>query len=213
MQELVNGVDLDVFRPIAQERARQQIGLPCHIPVALFVGVLDTAHRFKNVDGLLRAFASPDLTEAALVIVGDGNLRASLEDLAVRLGLRSRVHFVGSRSPDRLPPFSSAADVLVLPSTGVESFGLVLLESMACGTPPIATHLPGIAALIENEVDGLLVSPGDRGALARAIKSLLVESDHAAAMGKRGREKVIEEYGWPTIGRRLDEIYGAAVKA
>jgi glycosyltransferase involved in cell wall biosynthesis len=213
VREVVNGVDIDLFRPMVQNDARKQIGLPSHVPIALFVGALDSAHRFKNVEGLLRAFASLRLPDALLLVVGDGNLRASLQLLATQLRLEQRVWFVGSRSPDRLVAFYNAANVQVLPSTDVESFGLVLLEAMACGTPVVASRLPGIAALLEDGVDGLLTPPGDEKVLAAALETLLLQRKCAAAMGQRAREKVITNYTWQAIGARLEQIYREAMKA
>src|SRR5205085_8069968 len=104
LREVPNGVDTDLFRPMPMADARQSLNIPRDAPVALYVGALDQAHRFKNVDGLLHAFAHLGHPEACLLIVGDGDLRPSLEALSARLGLESRIRFLGKRGPDELPP-------------------------------------------------------------------------------------------------------------
>jgi glycosyltransferase involved in cell wall biosynthesis len=203
--ELPNGVDTTHFRP-TQNNIRATLGTPADKPVALFVGALDQAHRFKNVDGLLRAFAKLT-TDAELWIIGDGDLRSSLESLARQLELEERVRFLGKRPPADLPPFYSAADVVVLPSTSVESFGLVLIEAMACATPIIASALPGVKSLVREGVDGWLTYPEDTTHLSKILGQALSNRERSKAMGQAGREKVLQNYDWRTIGERLETLY------
>lgn len=212
LQELPNGVDTGLFTPGDRLEARRRYGVSDEAPVAIFVGALDQAHRFKNVDGLIRAFARVPLPEARLWIVGDGGLRPELEALARQLGLGGRVQFLGQHAPAALPPLFRAADVSVLPSTGVESFGLVLLESMACGTPVIASALPGVRTLVEEGVDGHLAAVGDEADLARLLELRLRRRDQAEAMGRKGREKVLREYDWSVIAGRLEETYASVMR-
>jgi len=212
LQELPNGVDAGLFTPGDRLEARRRYGVSDDAPLALFVGALDQAHRFKNVDGLIRAFARVPLPEARLWIVGDGGLRPELEALARRLGLGERVQFLGKHPPSALPPLFRAADVSVLPSTGVESFGLVLLESMACGTPVIAAALPGVRTLVEEGVDGHLAAVGDEADLARLLELRLRGRDQAEAMGRKAREKVLREYDWGVIAGRLEETYRSVLR-
>src|SRR5207248_670900 len=87
IREVFNGVDTDLFRPMPMADARQTLNIPQDAPVALYVGALDQAHRFKNVDGLLHAFADLEIAGACLLIAGDGDLRPSLEALSARLRL------------------------------------------------------------------------------------------------------------------------------
>jgi glycosyltransferase involved in cell wall biosynthesis len=207
LDELPNGVDTKLFKPQPKEVVRQQHGISAKVPLALFVGALDQAHRFKNVDGLIRAFAKAALSEARLWVVGDGDLKPQLQALAAQFGLEQRVQFLGRFAPQQLPALYSAADVLVLPSTGVESFGLVLLEAMACGTPVIASALPGVRTLVCEGQDGWLVAPGDEAALAQALATALSDPIRNQAMGHKGRVKVVQHYDWSVIGERLEEVY------
>jgi glycosyltransferase involved in cell wall biosynthesis len=175
--------------------------------LALFVGALDQAHRFKNVDGLIRAFAKATIAQAHLWIVGDGDLRPQLQELGSQLGLGQRLHFLGRYPPQQLPGLYSAADVVVLPSTGVESFGLVLLEALACQTPVIASALPGVRTLVAPGQDGWLVAPSDEASLSQALDLALSDPKRNQAMGQSGRAKVVREYDWAVIGERLEGIY------
>ncbi len=221
--ELANGVDTRAFAPGDRALARAELGLPDGVPVALFVGALDQAHRFKNVEGLLAAFARLPLPDARLLVVGDGDLRPALATQARALGLADRVRFLGARAPQALPTLYRAADVTVLPSTGVESFGLVLLESLACATPVIASDLPGVRTLVAtgdvqedgraSGEDGLRVPPGDVAALRGALYALLSDPARAARMGRAGREKVVAEFDWRAVGDRLEGLYGEVLGA
>ncbi len=219
--ELPNGVDTEVFCPQPRTTYRAQLGVGDDVPVALFVGALDQAHRFKNVDGLLRAFKrmqvddSQDvcdtLASAQLWIVGDGDLRPELEALSRQLGLADRVRFLGKHPPTDLPPIYSAADVLVLPSTGVESFGVVLIEALACGTAVIASSLPGVRTVVNDGHDGVLVPPQDEATLATTLGQLLSDRDRTQAMGQAGRSKVQTRYDWQVIGKLLESYYYAVL--
>lgn len=219
--ELPNGVDSEQFSP-QPGHTRKQLGTPADAPVALFVGALDQAHRFKNVDGLIHAFAKAKqdaqqntkqdaqgtLEQAELWIVGDGDLRPELEALAHRLGL-SNVRFLGKYPPSDLPPIYSDADLLVLPSSGVESFGVVLIEALACETAVLASNLPGVRTVVDasEQGDGMLVTPRDDTALTRALLTLLGDRERLRAMGQRGRKRVKARYDWQVIGERLERIY------
>lgn len=211
LMELSHGVDTDLFRPIAQELARAELGLPDDVPVLLFVGALDTAHRFKNVDGLLHAFAALSSQNALLLIAGNGNLRASFEKLAEQLGVGNRTRFLGRQCPERLPVVYSAADVLVLPSIEVESFGLVQIEALACGTAVITSDLPGVRTILDDGIDGYLVPAKDRAALVRALERVCHDRALARRMGASGREKIVLNYRWDDIGVKLERIYHEVV--
>lgn len=216
IEELSNGVDTNLFAPVDKCQARATLGLPMDVPVALFVGALDQAHRFKNLHGLLKVFATMPLTRARLHVVGDGDLRPAFEAQARELGLAARVRFFGSCPPEALPVHYSAADVSVLPSTHVESFGLVVLESLACATPVIASDLPGVRTLIETQperADGLLVAPHDLAALGRALTDLLGDPLRARRMGDYGRQKVLANYDWRIIGQQLEQLYQGVLAA
>ena len=208
--ELPNGVDCERFRPDrSADPALGRVGA-WGGPTLLFVGGLDRAHFFKGVPILLEALAA--LPQARLVLVGDGDLRPAYAAQAARLGLEARVRFAGRVSDDELPAYYALADVTVLPSTTRgEAFGLVLLESMASGKPVVASSLPGVRAVVDEGVDGLLVRPGDAAHLAARLRELLEQPGLAARLGQAGRGKAETRYAWLLIGERLERLYQAAV--
>lgn len=208
INELPNGVDIERFVPApAQPELRARHGLDDDDRVVLLVAGLDRAHAFKGVEVLLRAISAlPPQIKA--VIVGDGDLRPVYLARANRLGIRNRVVFTGRVSDDDLPDYYRMADVAVLPSVTMgEAFGLVLIEALACGIPVIASDLPGVRTVVNHPGDGLLVPPGDPGALAAAIRHILADEPRRRAMGARGRARVESLYAWERIGAQLEALY------
>ncbi len=201
-----HGVDGVLFRPQPQGQARQHLGLPARAVVLLFVGALDAAHRFKNVPLLLAALRHLD-PAVRLVVAGDGNRRAALEREAVRLGVRRQVWFVGTQAPSRLPAWYAAADATVLPSVSTESFGLVLIESLATETPVVATALPGVRTVVQAGQDGLLVEPGRLDALVRALRVVVRRPVWRRTLGRHGRRRVVEQYSWDRAGAQLEALF------
>src|SRR5262249_2711381 len=118
-----------------------------------------------------------------------------------------RVIFVGGIDHKETPPFFRSADLTVLPSSPPESFGLVLIESLACGTPVVASDIPGVRTVVGHGVDGLLVEPNKPTALARALQGILEDTPRFTVMRRLGREKVVARYDWGQIGTRLETIY------
>jgi glycosyltransferase involved in cell wall biosynthesis len=211
--EIPNGVDTTRFHPdLDGAPIRRALGIPAEAFVVAFSGVLDAAHHFKRLDLLLRAVAAVELTRPWLLVVGGGHLLPFYQQLAADLGIANRVRFVGQLAHADVPSYIAAADVLALSSDSVESFGMVLIEAMACGRAVIATDLPGVRDVVAPERDGLLVPPGDVAALAKAVAriSQMTPADRRA-MGASGRRKVETRFGWERVGDRLDELYAEVV--
>ena len=144
----------------------------------------------------------PDLT---LTLVGDGEDRAHLEELARPMG--DAVRFAGFLSQERVADAVAAADALVLPSFA-EGLPVVLMEAMAAGKPVIATQVAGVGELVENGVSGHLVPAGDAEALARAITVLADMTPEArATMGRKGREKVRAEFDARVEAARIGALF------
>jgi glycosyltransferase involved in cell wall biosynthesis len=209
MAELPNGVDTAYYTlPTSREMTVDHDGHSSNRFAVLLVAALDRAHYFKGVDVLLDALTRlPGNIDAT--IVGDGDMRAEYERRARELGLDNRVTFTGRLSDDDLRSRYQAADVTVLPSTTMgEAFGLVLVESMACGTPVIASDLPGVRSVVANGVDGYLTPPGDVVSLVASIQRMFeLPIDRRMEMGMAGRRKVEQFYSWDRIGDRLEAIY------
>jgi len=199
--QITPGVDVDRFTPGPSASTRPR--------TVLYVGRMLRASSEKGIDVLLRAFVSlADLPEARLKLVGGGNALADHMALAERLGIADRVEFTGEVPDDDLVAAMRDAAVLVLPSLSeVECFGMVLAEAMACGTPVIGSDVGGIPHVIEPDVTGLLVPPGDTQALAAACRRLLRDGDLADRMGAAGRRHVVQHFAWPHLTDRYLQLF------
>jgi D-inositol-3-phosphate glycosyltransferase len=211
------GVDLELFRPIPSQEAARRVGRDPRHRMILFVGRPDPV---KGLDTLLRAMAlvvraEPTLREnACLCVVGGDKTddpaamdaeRSRIEQLRHELGLRNVVVFHGTVSQDELPYYYSAAQVLVVPSR-YESFGMVALEAMACGTPVIASDVGGLSSLVRDGRTGFLVPDGDPRALADRLLPLLRDPVLRRELGYHGIATA-EAYSWPTIAERIELEY------
>lgn len=188
LQVIRNGVDVNRFQPMPQVQARAALGLAGQ-PVLISVGHL--VH-VKGHDLTLEAFALllRRWPEATLCLVGDGPLRPALQARAAILGIAEHVRFVGAVPNDQLATWYSAADVMVLASRS-EGWANVLLESMACGTPVVATAVGGSAEVVADACAGRLVPPGDPAALAQGLVALLGSAPDRAAV-----RAYAEGFGW-----------------
>jgi len=207
--ELPNGVDVQRFSPGPPDEglAGALSGAGCKI--ALFVGALDRPHYFKGVDRLLEAARLIDRDDLFLIVAGSGEMREEYRRKAEALDLSDRVAFPGYVPDERLADYYRLADVTVLPSvTSGEAFGLVLLESLACATPVIASNLPGVRTVVADGVDGYLVAPGDVDDLASKLNRILsLPAAERLAMGQAGRRKVEARYSWERVGDILEGLY------
>lgn len=217
------GVDLEIFRPLPRDDAFHALGEdPCQRMI-LFVGRMDPV---KGLDTLLRALAAildrdpAVLEDACLVIAGGDKVEdqplvdaemARIDGLRRELGLGEFVRFVGSLPQDSLPFWYNAAEVVVVPSR-YESFGLVALEAMACGTPVIASDVGGLSTLVRDGRTGFLVPDNDPQALADKLAPLLALPEIRDTLGEHG-VATAEAYGWPVIAERVEELYAALLQA
>jgi glycosyltransferase involved in cell wall biosynthesis len=177
------GVDPDVFSPAEHTgRGKRLLIVGRMASVKGIPVLLDAIKRLRSTH--------PDLN---LTVVGDGPERASFEQHARDLGIEACIDFVGYQSQAEVRKRLCATDVFVLPSFA-EGVPVVLMEAMAAGVPVVATRIAGVAELVDDGRSGLLVPPGDTGALAAAIDELLTDPDKRAAFGRAGREKVATEF-------------------
>src|SRR5262249_27218197 len=147
------------------------------------------------------------LPEVTLLVVGEGVLRNSLTRLVDRLGLASRVRFLGSVPQARLRTVYCAADALVLASSR-EGWPNVLLEAMACGTPVVATNVGGIAEIVTEPAVGRLVHQRSGAAFAEALRSVL-----ESALSREGVRTYAEQFSWDATTRGQLEILSAAAQS
>lgn len=207
------GVNLDVFRPIEMQQARRQLDLSDDDRILLFVGRIEP---LKGVDILLGAAAQLEADSDCFVLVvgGDASTKAGevprLRDLASKLGIAERVSFLGAVDHDRLPLFYSAADICVVPSF-YESFGLVALEAMACGTPVVASRVGGLAGTVRDGETGYLVPWRCPEPFAERLELLLGNEELRRTFGQSAREYV-EQFRWDNVANAMLEIYGELVE-
>lgn len=212
------GVDLNVFRPMRQSDAREALGRDQCERIVLFVGRIE---QIKGIDVLLRAlgllfFRHPELRNDLCLLVVGGALDPNddspeiekieeLQRLVHQHRMEANVSFVGSMDQQRLALFYAAADVCAVPSL-TESFGLVALESMACGTPVVGTRVGGLQTLIEHGESGLLVPAGDYQALAESIAKVLTDHRMRMHLAHGARDRA-EHYSWRSVGDRVEALY------
>jgi glycosyltransferase involved in cell wall biosynthesis len=181
-------------------------------PYVLFVGRLASN---KGLLTLADAFASlaRDHADATLVVAGaDGGQRAPLEARLAALGLARRVRVLGHvDEDDLLADAYREARLTVLPSE-YEAFGLVLLESLAQGTPVVASRVGGIPEFIEDGRAGLLCPPGDAAAFATAIRRLWEDVPFGRSLGAYGRDHVVPRYTWERLVDRLEQVYAEVLQ-
>jgi D-inositol-3-phosphate glycosyltransferase len=204
------GVDLERFSPRPKHVARARLGLEASRKIVLFVGRIQ---RLKGLEVLVRAFAQLHDLDAELLIVGGrpGTTHESreisrLQHLAAKLGISERTRFVGAVPHEELPAYYSAADVSVMPSS-YESFGLVAVESLACGTPVVATRVGGLTSIVRDGETGLLVPWRDAELFAERLQRVLQDEPLRARLARQARDSVLG-YGWDRIAAEHLALYG-----
>jgi phosphatidylinositol alpha-mannosyltransferase len=198
-----NGIDFERFggdhvRPIEQYTDGR--------PNILFVGRLEPRKGFRY---LLRAFpfVKEEFPQARLIVVGAYRKKEIANFLHyTRENHVTGVKFVGRVSDEDLPRYYRTCDVFCAPSTGFESFGIVLLEAMATGKPTVATNIPGYRDLLEDGKEGFLAEPKDERSLASALIRVLKEPATREEMGARGRAKA-QRYSWRQVALQVLDYY------
>ncbi len=209
------GVDLGHFYPIPPDEAREFIGIPSKDRMLLFVGRIEP---LKGLDTLIRAMAclrvrEPDRPAYLAVIGGDPQASPAemsaemsrLQQLCRDLSMERTVVFLGKRGQDTLPYYYSAAELLVMPSL-YESFGMVALEAMACGTPVIASQVGGLAFLVQDGLTGFHVPDGDHDALCDKLTRLLGDH-HLRQQLAENAHLYARQYAWETVAGKIIAVY------
>ncbi len=206
------GVNLDLFQPEDKQVARQLLGFDKDTPLALFVGRFDP---IKGLDRLFKAVAHLRRRQRLQLVVigGDGpqtDEYQNLQRLAQQSGVQEAVTFLGRIEQDQLPPYYSAADALVIPSY-YESFGLVGLESLACGTPVVSTRVGAMSAILQNGKAGILVDSADPEPLANSIATIFARQRADRVSQVRVRAAVCP-FGWKNVASGIIDEYAAVYR-
>jgi phosphatidyl-myo-inositol dimannoside synthase len=196
------------FEALAPQAAKSVA--PANFPegrVVLTVGRWRADERYKGMDTLITALPRllPRFPELQLAAVGDGDDRAWLEDLAEETGVERHVHFLSGLSYAELAACYAHCEMFALPSKG-EGFGLVYLEAMACGKPVIGGAHGGAPEVIDDGKTGYLVPHGDAAQLATAIETLLADPALEQQMGRRGKQRVENEFRFSVFAKSLRKI-------
>lgn len=215
LEYLPPGVDSARFTPdpAARRRVRDRHGLgtaPLVVCVSRMVARKGQDTLVSAMPRLLRA-----VPDAALLLVGDGPLRESLERRARAAGVAHRVVFAGSVPAGELPAHYAAGDVFAMPcrtrggGLDVEGLGLVFLEASAAGVPVVAGHSGGAPETVLPGVSGSVVDGRDTALVADTLAGMLDRPEHARALGRAGRRWVEQSWTWEASAARLAELLSA----
>ncbi len=213
------GVDTKVFRPLGTHQLKHNIPMPDK-KFILYVGRIDP---IKGIDTLIKAMAlvkanlHKNHTLQLLVIGGDLKNAAQsrhsqlnkLKCLTKSLHLDDTVNFLGAQPQELLPRYYSAAEACVLPSR-YESFGMVALEAMACGTPAIITTAAGISSFIQDGTTGFLVPEEDETALAQTILRVVYLNSSKQHLSMTVRKRAMD-FTWNSIANQVHSLYNSLI--
>ena len=194
-----NGVDVELYHPLAPDERR-----PDGPPRILFMGRFDPRN---GLDTMLEAtrILMDQGRDFTVQVVGDGPMRPVYHHQARSLGVWDRVQWLGLLDKER-PALYREATVFASPCV-LASFGVVLLEAMASGTPVVCADNIGFRQVIRDGVPGRFVAPHDAAGLAAGIGELLDDAERRRDWGVRGREAVVRSYSWPEVARQVEAVY------
>jgi len=207
------GTDIQQFGSVTREAARTRLEIAPETKVVLYVGRFDPR---KGIETLVRAVGESKFYESKqlqLIIGGgctpgnsDAKERDRIAGIVNELGMDECTSLPGCLSREILPSYYAAADVCVVPSH-YEPFGLVAIESMACGTPVVASDVGGLQFTVVNEETGLLVPPQNVPAFNHAIDQILSHPEWQQELGKAAKKRVIDKFSWHGVASQLDKLY------
>jgi glycosyltransferase involved in cell wall biosynthesis len=211
MARIYSGIEMDRFHPMSEDEKKnlkRKWGLHEQDDV---IGIVSKLWEGKGHALLIRAFKEirREKPQARLVIVGEGYLTESLKDLVTQLELSGAVIFTGFI--EDVPQILATFDVAVLPSY-FEGMGRVLLEAMAMEKPVVGTAVGGIPDLIEQGLNGYLVSPGSEKELAAAVLKILDDKNLALQMGQAGRRKMTDPFSAESMVQSIENVYRELLK-
>jgi glycosyltransferase involved in cell wall biosynthesis len=197
IEVIANGIESEQFHRAEMRRRSNKVQLIC---VARLV-------ERKGIQHLLRAMQAMQ-HDVHLTIVGEGNYKQELINIADQYQVSDKVTFHGYCPREYLVELYSASDIFVLP-TMAESFGLVFIEAMACGLPVIGTTVGGVPDIVTKE-NGILVEPDDYRGVRDAIDTLAGDKKRRLAMGAACRQRVLDYYSWLSVTEKYERCYAIA---
>ncbi len=201
-----NGIDVEHFSPRPSDHAlRSKYAQPGDYLV-MQVG---RQVRWKGVQYLIEAAAQlqPSHLTVKVLLAGDGPYRQELEELAVRLGVKDAVHFLGNVPNRDLPDYYAIADAVIGTSFANETFGIALCEAAACERPVVASRFGGFEEVVLDGQTGLLYQPQSASQLAERLAELLPDPERCRAMGQAGRQFILKNFTWDAVAERVYQEY------
>ncbi|MEW5943854.1 MAG: glycosyltransferase family 4 protein [Pseudomonadota bacterium] len=200
------GVDIQRFRPgLPVNDLRASLGMTGRQKLILSVGRLSRRKGFDHVIRSLPAILGRGV-DAHYAIIGTGEDRAYLGEVATEAAVAERVHFLGHVSQEDLPRWYNACDVFAMPNREIggdtEGFGMVFIEAAACGKPALAGVAGGTGAAVEHEVTGLRVRGESVADVGDALAKILENGELADRLGRNGRDRVITGFSWDHVAAR-----------
>ena len=206
---VLNGIDVEPGSWIVDEGALAQFRQAAGLDSGPVVGIVGRVVQVKGHRWLLEAFArvASEITEAQLLVVGDGPDRPTLEQMAAAMGLSRRVRCVASVPDVRIA--LAAMDVVAVPSLWEEPFGLVVVEAMAAGRAVVASNAGGIPEIIRDGETGVLVERGDTAGLIAALGRLLRDDACRSRLAEAGRQAAVERFSSGRMAAEVEAVYCA----
>ena len=203
---IANGIDLDRFKPVDDRERREARGKMNIAEAAVLIGIIARLSDVKGIDILIKAmpFILKEMTEARLLIVGQGPQEANLKKMTQDLSLRASIDFLDTIGQTR--DILAALDVFVMPSL-MEGLGLSVMEAQACGIPVVASSVGGLVDLIEDGKSGYLVTANDPRALAERILRVLRDPLQSKMMADRARSNIERHFSAGKMFQQTFKIY------
>ena len=210
-------MDTKIFRPIKTERARKLARIENNGKIILYVGRIEWR---KGIGTLLYAFREviKNYSNAKLYVIGGGKSKSArkleeaeyerLKKISQELGIEKRINFLGPKKQNELYKYYSAADVCIVPSY-YEPFGIVPLESMACGTPVIASRTGGLRYTVKDKITGCLFEPKNYTDLAEKI-NIVLENGKDFYAGNC-LKRISDEFQWEGIADQYENFFNQLI--
>ena len=215
VKTIVNGIDLNEFKPRKKEPERffRKLEMPLKLTEkTLLVGVIARLYKDKGVDYFIRAveYISEEtkVEDVYFLVVGEGPELSRLMNLAENLKVSKKVKFLGFLSRARVIHFLATVDIMVLPSSLHDPFGLTAAEAMAMKKPVVVTTVCGVAENLINQKSGIMVSPRDYTELAQAIFNLLINQQKRAEMGEEGYQVAQVKFNLERMVNEYEKLMG-----
>lgn len=199
------GADTEVFRPKEVEKLFSADDF--------VVGSVKPFEKLYNIDVIIKSFAllSAKYANMKLLLIGRGREEATLKELCKELKIEDKVKFTGRVNFSEVSNYFNMLDVLVNISD-YESFGVAVIEAMACEKPVVVTGVGGLKEIVENETYGTMVKVDDVPGTAAAVEKYYLDKELKIRTGKACRQKVMQKYNWNDNIRQMEEVYNSLLK-